>query len=52
MDDLVNPEPKKPPRDDEEDEYRSPEELGPNRGCDIHGRPLDPLHPWNRNRIN
>ncbi len=32
----------------EEDEYRSPEELGPNRGCDEHGYPLDPNHPWNR----
>lgn len=32
----------------EEDEHRSPEELGPNRGCDERGMPLDPCHPWNR----
>ena len=48
MDNPVNLEPKKIPRDDEEDEYRSPKELGPLRGCDIRGRPLDPDHPWNR----
>lgn len=32
----------------EEDETGSPEELDPNRGCDVLGRPLDPNHPWNR----
>ena len=48
MSEPVNPEPKKPPHLDEEDEYRSPEELGPNRGCDEHGIPLDPDHPWRR----
>ncbi len=32
----------------EDDEYRSPEELGPNRGCDERGIPRDPDHPWNR----
>ena len=32
----------------EEDEHRSPEELGPNRGCDERGVPLDPQHPWNQ----
>ncbi len=45
---TVDPMPPAP----EQDEYRSPEELGPNRGCDEHGMPLDPAHPWNRNRIN
>ena len=48
MENVENLEPKKTPRDDEEDEYRSPEELGPNRGCDEHGIPLDPDHPWRR----
>lgn len=47
MGDVVNLEPKKIPNADEEDEYRSAEELGPNRGCDEHGIPLDPQHPWN-----
>lgn len=22
----------------------------PNRGCDVNGKPLDPNHPWNRER--
>ncbi len=29
------------------DEYPPPE-LNPNRGCDEHGIPLDPDHPWRR----
>ena len=41
---TVDPMPPAP----EEDELRSPEELGPNRGCDEHGNPHDPDHPWNR----
>ena len=41
---TVNPMPPVP----EEDEHRSPEELGPNRGCDEAGLPLDPDHPWRR----
>ena len=24
------------------------ERTGRIRGCDVHGRPLDPAHPWNR----
>ena len=48
MDDLLNLEPKKTPPVEEEDEYRSPEELGPDRGCDEHGVPNDPNHPWRR----
>lgn len=30
------------------DEYRSPESLGPNRGCDELGIPNDLDHPWRR----
>jgi hypothetical protein len=22
------------------------------RGCDVHGYPLDPHHPWNKGRLN